>query len=260
VVIFQSAERRMCLPATDVSLSDFRSTFGDLLLDDPEAVRAQVTSRSRLRADDLPGALAANDEVLALVPPNASLLLHRSRLLAGLGDPAAALDALHSAFTFDPRDTRVGHALAQCLREQGRYAEAAAAAQWATLVDPDQVDLWSFAISTALEADDATSACALARSALDHHGDLPLLHFLHSQALVAASDLEAAETSVRRALSARPDDVFYLRQLASVQIRTQQWTAARDSLALLRSLEPDATDLDAFVELVEQQLAAVGAP
>jgi tetratricopeptide (TPR) repeat protein len=258
VVIFETVERRLCIPPRDASPSDFRTIFGDLMLDDPEAIRAQVTSRSLLRADDVVGALSANDDALARARPNARLLLYRSRLLARLGNPEAALEALRSAFTFDPRDGQIAQELAQALLRQGRLAEAAAAARWAAEIEPDQVELWSSAISVALEAGDATSACALARKALEHHDDRSVLRYLYSQALVGAGDLGAAETAVREALAARPDDAIYLRQLASVLIRSEQWGEAERCLAHLRGVEPAATDLDAFIDLVDHRLAGGG--
>jgi len=258
VVIFQAAERRMCLPVGDPALGDFRTTFGDLLLDDPAAVQQQVGSRSLLRAGDLAGALAANDKVLAMVVPTARLMLYRSRLLTWLERPDDALDALRTAFTLDPLDAPVAAELAKSLHQHGRLAEAAAAARWAARLEPHDVERWSFAISAALEAGDVAGARTLAGDALEQHDDQPVLRYLDSRALVAAGDFEAAETSIRSALADRPDDTFYLRQLASVLIRSEQWPEAEDCLARLRALEPNATDLAAFVDLVEQRLAGGG--
>ncbi len=258
VVIFETVERRLCIPPRDESTTDFRAVFGDLLLDDPAAIRAQVVSRSLLRNGDVVGALKANDGVLALAPPNARLMLYRSGLLARLGNAEAALDAMRSAFTFDPRDGHVVHELAQALHRQGRLAEAAAAARWATEIEPGHVGSWTFAISTALDGGDAATACALARQALKRHSDESVLRYLYSQALVGVGDLEAGESSIRDALAMQPDDAVYLRQLASVLIRSEQWSGAEDCLARLRALEPDATDLAAFVDLVEQRLAGGG--
>lgn len=259
VVIFETVERRLSIPPREPTLHDFRMVFGDLLLDEPDAIRAQVTSRTLLRAGDVTGALAAHDEALALVAPTARLMLYRSRLFTRLGRTDAALDLLRTAFTLDPLDAPVAHVLAQSLRQHRRLPEAAAAARWAARVEPRHVELWSFAISTALEAGDVDGARALAREALDAHGDQSVLSYLDSQVHVGAGDLDAAEVAVRAALAASPDDPVYLRQLASVLIRAERWPEARDCLARLRVLDPEAGDVGAFVDLVEQRLTAVTA-
>ena len=254
VVIFETVERRLCIPPREPSLFDFRMMFGDLLLDDPEAVAAQVASRSMLRNGDLSDALAANTGVLTLVPPNARLMLHRSRLYTQLGKPYAALEALRAAATLDPDDAPVRHFLAQALRHRGLFGEAATASRRAAEIEPRQVGFWSVAVTTALEAGDVEGARSLAEHALEHHPDDASVHYTHSRALVRAGDLEAAEIAARRAAEAEPEMAIYLRQLLSVLIRARDWVEANYCLTRLQALDPDTPGLDDYVDLVEQNL------
>jgi tetratricopeptide (TPR) repeat protein len=255
VVIFEIVERRLCIPPREPSMFDFRMMFGDLLLDDPNAVVAQVASRSLLRNADIQGALAANDEVLTLVSPNARLLVHRSRLLTQLGKPHAALEALRAAVTLDPHDAPIRHFLSQALRQRGLFGEAAVASRQATEIEPRQAAFWSVAITAALETGDVEGARTLAKQALEHHPDEASVHYMNSRALVAAGELEAAETSARKAVDVEPDTALYLRQLVSVLIRARNWAEANYSLTRLRTLDPETPGLDEYVDLVEQNLA-----
>ena len=104
IVIHELAERRLLTPPVEPSTLDFRFTFGDLMLDDPEALAAQRTSRSLARGGRVDEALAASDDVLRRVQPNARLLVHRARLHLQSGQPAAAVEALRHATTLDPAD------------------------------------------------------------------------------------------------------------------------------------------------------------
>ena len=256
VVIFQTVERRLCVAPNEPSVLDFRMMFGDLQMDEADAVAAQVSSRSLLRTGDLVGALAANDEALTLAPPNARLLLHRSQLLAQLQQPLAALEALRTAATLAPQDAPVSYILAQSLRARGLLDEAFAAGRRATELEPRHAVFWPFAITTAIEAGDNQAAIMLATQALHHHPQDPDVLWARSRALVGAGDLERAEASVREALAASPGTALYLGQLASVLIQRSDWPAARDCLSELQRVDADtAPALATYVELVDEHLA-----
>jgi tetratricopeptide (TPR) repeat protein len=124
VVIFEVGERRLFLPPDEPSSSDFRASFGDLLLDDQTAIQAQCRSRSLLTEGRLAEALAENDRVLERVEPTARLLLYRSRLHRLLGRREAAIDALRRATDLDPSDDEAWLELAVELDDRGLGAEA----------------------------------------------------------------------------------------------------------------------------------------
>jgi len=253
VVLFETAERALGVPPVEPTLRDFRMTFGDLLLDDPVAVRAQLASRSLLAAGDPAGALAASDQVLARVPPTARLMLHRSRVLSVLDRPAAAVEALRTATSLDPEDAPVRFFLAQALRQRDHHAEAAAHAARAAATEPRHPEFWAVATAAALEAGDTEGAGALAGQALNLHPGAPTTHYLHSQVLVAFGDLPGAEASARRAVELEPA-ALHLRQLLSVLIQAHDWVEANYCLTRLRALDPDAPGLDEYADLVERNL------
>src|SRR5204863_9275101 len=119
VVIHAFGERRMLHPPDEPSVSDFRATFGDLLLDDPKAVVEQRRSRTLLDAARPFDALAANDLVLAAVGPAARLLVFRARVLEALGETDAALEVLRHATVLDPSDAFPQHAAGRLERTRG---------------------------------------------------------------------------------------------------------------------------------------------
>ena len=258
VVIFETVERRLCIPPRDESTTDFRAVFGDPLLDDPAAIRAQVVSRSLLAQRRRRGCpegqrrragSRTTQRTPDAVPVRAACPPRKRR--GRTGRDAICLHVRSARRARRPR-ARPGPAPSGPARRSSRCR---------TVGHRDRARsrrFWTFAISTALDGGDAATACALARQALKRHSDESVLRDQNSQALVGVGDLEAGESSIRDALAMQPDDAVYLRQLASVLIRSEQWSGAEDGRARLRALEPDATDLAAFVDLVEQRLAGGG--
>jgi len=259
VVIFETVERRLCLAPDEPSLADFRGIFGDLLLEDTDAVAEQVSSRSALLNDDPVAALASNDAVLGRVQPTARLMAYRARVLAELGEVEAALEALRTAATLDPEDAPVLHELARRLRQHGLYAESLAAARRATEIEPRHEAFWTIAITAALEAGQTDEAHRLAQQATEHHHTANVF-YAYSSALVAAGHPEAALAPARRAVELEPDVPLYLRQLLSVLVRTRAWLPAARCLERLRVLDPETPLLDSYALLVERNLAEDVAP
>jgi tetratricopeptide (TPR) repeat protein len=256
VVIFEVVERRLAWPPSEPSLLDFRTIFGDLLVEDDTARAAQLASRSLARQGDVAGALAASDDAHAAAAPNARQLLHRAQLLAEAGSDRAALEAVRTATTVDPDDSAVWYHFAVALRRVGRTGEAAAAAVKAARAEPRQAAFWIHAISLTAESDVDELSVSLTNEALGHHRDDPDLLYAHSAALVAAGDLAAAEQAARRTINAVPGTARYLRQLASVLIRRGDWPSAKACLAELTSVDVGTPGLDGYVALVDRQLEA----
>ncbi len=138
VVIHELAERHLVYVPDEPSLHDFRWMVGDLLLDDSSAVADQRKSRSSLTAGKLDEALAASDDVLARVAPNARVLLHRARIHSASGRIDAAIEALHHAVTLDRTDAAPWFALGEAFVAKDRLADAAAAFERAAELEPYQ--------------------------------------------------------------------------------------------------------------------------
>jgi Flp pilus assembly protein TadD len=259
VVIHEVAERRLVIAPSEPSTRDFRAVFGDLLLDDSEARADQRRSRSLARAGRVDEALAASDDVLALVSPTARLLLHRARLHLQAGQTAAALESLRHARTLDPDDGAVGTLLGQVLAAMpGRESEGAAALARAARIEPRQVRYWQQAIAAALRIDDLRLAEELRREALAQHPDDPHLANAASWVLAATGRLEEAEEAAGHAARAQPGTIEHLWQLASIQIRRGRLEDAADTMDRLGLLRPEDPDVRHYREVLHGAMRGAG--
>ena len=255
VVVFEIAERRLWSAPEEPSPHDARLMFGDLILDTHEAFLAQLDSRSKAATGDMTGALADNENALAINGPTTRLLVWRARLLRGLGKNDAAVEALRTSVTLDPDDAPARYLLGTALLEKGQSAAALEEARAATRLEPRYVEFWSLAVSVAIQAGDNDLAVEIAREAVEQHPSDHRTHSALSQALLAAHKLDDAEGEARQALELR-ETSFALGQLASILIRQGELAEARERLARLQELDPDAPGVDAYLNMVEQRLAA----
>jgi tetratricopeptide (TPR) repeat protein len=256
VVIFEMAERRLVIPPLERSIYEFRAIFGDLMLGDDDAAAAQVASRSLMRSGDLEGALAANDEALALAPPNARLMLHRARLFSLLHRPDAALEALRAATALDPSDGATWYFAAQSLRQSGLAAEARLAAMQAVSAEPHYATFWPTAVTAILEAGDPADALELANDGLARHPDDLDLLYAQSRALAATGQLVEAERVTRQVIAARPTVAAYVSQLLSILLRREDWAPAHAALEKLVAMEPETPALAEFRAQITRNLSA----
>jgi tetratricopeptide (TPR) repeat protein len=257
VVIHELSERRLSVSPDEPGTPDFRTVFGDLLLDDAEARSDQRRSRSLTRAGRLEEALGASDEVLARVPPTARLMLHRAQLHLGTGRVDAGLEALRHAATLDPDDGAVWALLGQVLaRTPGHEAESVRALARAAHTQPEDAVSWQRAISAALRADDLRLAEELRREALTRHPDDPQLANAASWVLAATGKLAEAEDAAGYAARAQPDVVEHLWQLASIQIRRGRMDDASVTMAKLERLRPEDPDVQHYCDVLGRAASA----
>ena len=259
VVIHEVGERRLLHAPVEPNATEFRATFGDLLLDDPRAVADQRRSRSLSRAGRADEALTASDDVIARVAPNARIMVHRARLHLSLDRPDAALEALRHATTLDPSDGTIWFFLGQALAQKERVADAMVAFEHAIELEPHQMTFWPVAVATALREDPAHALELVKRGSL-LHPESPVLASAEGSALVALGRLDEAETAIRRAVVAQPATAWYARQLASVLIRRESWQAAHDVLAEIVRAAPDDADVAKYLALVQQRLGTTASP
>ena len=252
VVIHEIGERRLVTPPVEPSTLDFRFTFGDLLLDDPQAMADQRRSRSLARVGRVDEALTASDDVLGRVPPNARLLVRRAQLHLRAGQPAAAVEALRHATTLEPTDGTPWFSLGQAFGQQGRVNDSAHAHARAARVEPRHVAYWHLAISAALRAKDLTLAEELRSEAMALHGDNPQLAGAASWVLAATDRLEEAEEEAEYAARGESGTAEALWQLASIQIRRQRWDAAGGTVKRLWLLTPDDPEVKRYLDVVRR--------
>jgi len=81
-------------------------------------------SLARQQASNLPGALAAAEQALALQPETPAWSVRKADLLYGLNRPEAALDSLMHAVELDPDDPALRQRAAGWMRQRGRLTES----------------------------------------------------------------------------------------------------------------------------------------
>jgi len=216
VVIHQVAEHGLVDLPVEQSLTDFRATYGDLVVDDAQAMADQRRSRVLLRSGRMREALAANDDVLARTAPNARMMVHRARLHLELGDLGSATEALRHATTLDPSDGAPWFFLGQVLAARGNLEQSARAYARAADLEPDQAVFWPAAVHAALAAGQVQLGLALAARGWRLHPFDPALAHALSRACLADGRLPEAEAAGRAALALRPGSPEYERHLAGV--------------------------------------------
>jgi tetratricopeptide (TPR) repeat protein len=253
VVIHEMGERTLIVAPREPAPDDFRATYGDLILDDPEAVSSQRRSRSLLRAGQFAESLAANDEALSRVPPTARLLVHRARVYSSLGRLDGALESLRHAASLDPDDAGVWFWLAQVLWSNDHRVEAREAARRAVTLEPEQESYWPTAVAFAVytrELDLATMLIDVWRAT---HPESASLLFAQSLLCTGRLDKESALVAAERALELEPSSVFYARHVASLLVQLDDARRADDRLAALALAYPDDPDIRSMSERVATQ-------
>ncbi|HLY34987.1 MAG TPA: tetratricopeptide repeat protein [Jatrophihabitantaceae bacterium] len=216
VVIHHVAEHGLVDVPVEPSFTDFRATYGDLVVDDPQAMADQRRSRVLLRSGRTSEALVASDDVLARFAPNARMMVHRARLHIELGDMSSAAEALRHATTLDPGDGAPWFFLGQVLAARGNLDQSARAYARAVDLEPDQAVFWPAAVHTALAAGQIQLGLALAARGWPLHPSDPALAHALSRACLAGGRLPEAEAAARTALALRPGSLEYERHLAGV--------------------------------------------
>lgn len=255
VVIFQGCERRLWYPPVEPSPRDFRGFFGDLLLDDEQAVAAQRRSRSLAAQNKADEALVENDGALARTAPTARLLMHRAKLHAKLGRRDAAVEALLHAATLDPSDGGLWQALSLLYWEQERAADAFAAAVRAVELEPEQPSYWTSAVVAAVRALELERAVELAQRAREACPDSEDPHYAESVAMLAWNRLEEAEAAIRAALGLAPRAVLYSRHLVAILMRREDWAAAEECLTSLPGADQDESEVGQLLATVRERIA-----
>lgn len=237
VVLFVTGERRLFKGPNDATTHDFRHMFGDLLMDDPSAVAAQVESRSMLRNGDITAALAANDIAMD-AGPTARLLLHRAKCFVAMGNVDAALECLRAGVTLDPDDGPLWHVYGQTLYVKGDLERAHRALVRASATSPDQP---AFALSETralLALGHADRAVERARNLVERHPDSSLVQFAYGSALADSGSLAEAEATLHEAIALDPAASPVRRKLASVLIQMRRWAEAEVVLEQLLAEDP----------------------
>lgn len=255
IVLTVMGERRLVKGPADASLDDFRSMFGDLLLDDPQAITEQQTSRTLLRTGDVQGALEANARALSR-GVTARLLVHRSACHRHLGDTAAALEALRAATVADPADGPVWLAYGHLLHTLGREDEALTAYVRATEAEPQHPVMWSEAVRGLLESGHVQQALRLGAEGVDRHPTDHVLRNRYAWALAEAGSYEEAADELRVTTSLAPTVLVYRTKLASVLVQLRQWLEAEMVLEELVRDRPDQPEAAHWLAKVRQHLEA----
>lgn len=260
VVIFERAERAFSWPPTEPDYLDFRSMFGDLLLDTKEAITAQKRSRSLAREKKLAEAMAASDEALAVAPRDrvaySRALVHRARLLELLGDRAAAFEALRHAMTLEPEGALPLAAAARLRVKEGRHAEAAQLAHRAAAAEPGVPNYHELS-ATCLEhlGDKAAAAAALeAAVAIDRMRLSPLLTLCRLRR--EAGDMDAARAHAEAALRLDPLSRVTLATLANILVAQSDWAAGKAILERAVAAHPKEDLFQRFLVLCDSRLAS----
>lgn len=258
VVIFERAERALGWPPSEPDYNDFRSIYGDLMLD-RDAAAAQKRSRSLLRERKVAEALTASEEALATAPRDAMAysrgLIHRARLFEMLGQLPAAFECLRHAATLEP-DAALPLAAAARLRlHQGHNQEAAALARRAAAAEPSVPDYHDL-VATCLEraGDKEGAAAALeAELAIDGMRVSARLHLCRIRR--AEGNLAEARRHAEAAVAIDPTSQVHLATLANILVAQSDWAAGREILQLAVNTHPTVDLFQRFLVLCEARLA-----
>lgn len=257
IVITAMGERRLFKPPRDATLDDFRSMFGDLLMQDRSAQRAQLNSRTLLRKGDLAGALTENERALS-THVSSRLLLHRSTCYRALGDSAAAWESLRAATLADPQDGPVWLSYGQFLQSIDRSEEAVRAYVRATEVEPQHPVLWATAIRALLEIGHLDEAVERGAVAVLLHPDDATIRYAHGWVLAEAGSLEEAAEELRAAIVLAPEVIDYRRKLGSILIQLRQWVEAEMVLEELVAEDPDEPEYARWLARARESLGMEG--
>ncbi|WP_147385815.1 tetratricopeptide repeat protein [Oleomonas cavernae] len=258
VVIFERAERALGWPPSEPDYNDFRSIYGDLMLD-RDAAAAQKRSRSLLRERKVNEALAASEEALATPPRDAMAysraLIHRARLLEMLGQLPTAFECLRHAATLEPGAALPLAAAARLRLHQGRNEDAAVLARRAAAAEPSVPDYHDL-VATCLEraGDKEGAAAALeAELAIDGMRVSARLHLCRIRR--GQGDMAEARRHAQAAVDIEPNNQINLATLANILVAQSDWAAGREVLQKAVDLYPGVDLFRRFLTLCEARLA-----
>jgi tetratricopeptide (TPR) repeat protein len=183
---------------------------------DPAAVTRRVEVLCQLdRAEE---AVPLLELALAENPDSADLWRHLAYVQAQLDQPSAALEATGRSLEIEP-DEEWAHRLASlALDKLGRHADAIAAAQQATRLDPDN---WRAHVRLALALLAAGGRHREAWAVATHAAELaphePEVHNTVGAMALAVDDYTQAENAFRHVLELDPDNAKAIHNLALVE-------------------------------------------
>jgi tetratricopeptide (TPR) repeat protein len=235
---------------------------------------------AQLRLGDAAAAAAAFRHEAALAPGSASPHLVLAELAEQAGDSAAAIAHLQSALNLQAAAPDVVERLATALEQAGRLPEAIAALQKIPQTSPDTIYLQSRLADLYLRTGDLHAAESAYQSVIERdpsraHDFGQLGHVLTSQgrhaeaitaryealrldsnphrrvmlahSLMAAGDLEGAETAVRAAITEQPDVANFHLDLADILDRLERPSDALAACQHARVLAPVAVQPQAYL-------------
>lgn len=206
----------------------------------PAACRALAARALALRrSGELPEAIAAYRQALALEPASPALRVNLALALRASGDLAAAAATCREALRLCPHDADAWNVLGLLLQEQEQPQPAATALRRALQLNPAHAEALSNLGHLLIGQGELAAALAACRRAIALRPELPEAWNNLAEALGCRSELTEAIAAARRALALRPG-----------------FAAAALCLALLLRRQGGRASLAEALELLGQLLAA----
>ncbi|MFL6335878.1 MAG: tetratricopeptide repeat protein [Pyrinomonadaceae bacterium] len=165
-------------------------------------------------------------------------------LLTDAYAPAAAVIRLEEALKEFPGSPRLWFALGLAHFKQGRDDDASRAFGRAAALDAKFAPAYAYLGLLSVRKGDVAGAVALYEKALRADPQMPVLHYLLSEAMLQQPDADAAsvESHLKRAAELDPTFSAPRLSLAKLYIRGERWTDAVAELEKVTALEPDSAD------------------
>jgi protein O-GlcNAc transferase len=206
---------------------------------DPKCVAALIEDAGlALRAGDAQRALSRYDEALALVPPNAGLLLQVAQAASAAGDRERTRRALQHAQSIDPGEPSTGLALLRLESWQRRHADAVAVAESVLRRAPQAAEAWRLLGESLIalgRSEDALAAFTEGRRRTP--ADIPLLDAL-ARLLDATAAPADARAGVRADLAAAQPGPRRFGELGLALWQAQRFDEAHAAFRRARQLDP----------------------
>ncbi|MBV8784774.1 MAG: sulfotransferase [Gammaproteobacteria bacterium] len=186
--------------------------------------------RAAARLDDDPGAAAREAEQLLQEDPGntaAALLLGTAR--RACGDPATAQQTFAALAAAHPQSATIQLEYGRALASQGHSAAALEAFEVAVRLEPELADAWrELSVLYAAQGNELACDAAFARYV---RLATPEQHLAAAATAISQGRADGAEAMLRQQLSASPDDIFALRQLADLMNEREEYGEAEALLA-----------------------------
>lgn len=250
--VYHSARAFAAMGAQDEAAT--RSAATGLLSLWPDSAREVFTAGIALGAVDPAAARAVLERAVSLDPSLQPAFQNLGLACVRIGDFDAARAALERAIEVDPSDANAHNALGLVFDHE-RCPDAARRAWMEALsIAPRSVEVWENLGSLEYRSGDhgaAARAFAMA-SYLDPRSHLHKIRY--AECLRVVGELEAARRQFEAALCLAPEDERYWSYFASFLIEVAQPRAALEAVAVARSFDPSAPNLD---ELEQMALSAL---